>query len=477
MRSHALMVSVFLLGGAAANAADPLAWLPADVNAVARVNVADIYKSQLAKKEGWLAKSTESFIHNEAFIPPGTNQIVIGAELDIADNLTATGKYAVVVPEAHLTLDKLSAYLPGEIEKVADRPVAAFGAGGYVLDAGDGCWLTSMVSSRQAVSRWYRDGSSTGGWRISKYLSAALRSKENTAQFVLAIDLQDGFSLARIAEELKETNWFMSDAALQSAAKTLDSVQGITMSISIDHERHGSVVVDFEKETGLLKPILEKLVLSILQRIGASPDDFTEWKWSTKGKQVIGNGPVSPGGGRRLLSVLDPPSITHAISSASASTQPPKPEDVIGKTTLKYFKSVRTLLDDLQATIKKTNDNHALYFERYARKIDELPRLKVDDALLDYAQKVSSSLRYQAQVQRSSLMSAGTRKWETAASASSWVGPYGWSAWVPNAGTGAAIDAEANQQAKNVRFSEWKQIEEGMTTLRRSLTEKYQIEF
>src|SRR5262245_38282684 len=83
-------------------AADPLAWIPSDVNAVARINVAEIYKTPLAKKEGWLKQATESFIQQEAFIPPGTTQIFLAANLDLSNNLASHGKYAVLVPEAQL---------------------------------------------------------------------------------------------------------------------------------------------------------------------------------------------------------------------------------------------------------------------------------------------------------------------------------------------------------------------------------------
>jgi len=458
-------------------AADPAAWLPGDVNAVARINVADLYKTPLAKKEGWIAKATESFIHQDAFIPPGTTQIVIGAELDLSDTLSADRKYTVIVPENHLTVDKLSDWLPGGVETISDRPAAPFGQGGYVLDCGDGCWLATNVSSRQSLSRWYREGAAATTWRIPRYLKRALMAKENTAQFVMAIDLQDNFSEARIRSELKETGWFKSDAVMQNVASTLQGVLGITLSINIDQDRTGKIVVDFEKETAVLKPVLDKLVVAIRQRVGVNSEEFESWKWDVKGTQVIGSGPVSAGGGRKLLSLLEPPSITHAISASTQAKVEETPEQKMGKTTLRYFKSIRVLLDDLQVNLKKSIDNDALYMERYARKIEELPRLNVDPTLLDYSEKVSSSLRYQGQTQRMSLIKAGTQNLQSWNSGSTWVGPYGWSAYRPNPGTANVIDAQANQEEKAVRFGEWKQIEEGMTSLRRKLTDKYQIEF
>lgn len=475
MRKHAALL-IFLLTGILTidvSAADPVAWLPTDVNAVARINVANVYKAPLAKNEGWAKKATESFINEVAFIPPGTDEILIGAQLDIAENFSASRKFAVIVPEAGMTLEKLSAFLPNSIETLAGRPATAFGPDGYVLDAGDGCWLTTGVSSRQAISRWYRDGAVPGGSRVSRYLRNALRSKENSAQFILVIDLQDGFAGDKITHELEEEKWFKSEAALRDAAKTLESVQGIVISINVNEERSGSVAVEFEKDTAVLKPVVDKLADAILDRLGANTNDFHDWKWSVKGKQIVGNGPVTKGAGRKLLSVLEPPSITHAISASQDAT----PENKAATTSLKYFKSVRILLDDLQEELKGTKLNHALFFERYARKIDEMPRLNVDSALLDYATKVSSSLRYQAQSQRVHSMNASTRMKQDHASSYAYAGSYGWYVSGSSFGTSSVIKAQENQGAKELQISEWKQIEEGMNTLRRSLTEKYQIEF
>ena len=463
-------------------AADPLAWLPAEINAVARINVAEIYQSPLAKKEGWIKKATESFIQQEAFIPPGTRQILIGAELDLSDNLMAHRKYAVLVPEAQLTLEKLSAWLPGGIETLSGKPAAQFGNDGYVVDVGDGCWLTTVSSSRQLMSRWLRNGPMPGGPQLSSYLRSALKAKENTAQLILAIDLQDNFSAQEIALQLKSTDWFGSESGAENAAKVLESIHGITIGISVGTERTGTATLDFGRDAAPLKPVLEKMIAAVMKRVGTSSEDVQEWKWSVKGSQVVGTGSVSPGGARGLLSIMDPPSITHAISASSAVIET-TPEDRMAKTSHKYCKSVQVLLDDLRATLNKERDNHALYFERYGRKIDDLPSLNVDVALLDYGAKVSSSLRYQGQSQRMHKINAGTRTQQS-------YGSNGYNGYYGNVGSynsgndiysvaagSATIGAEENQAAKSVRFAEWKQIEDGLVAVRRAMTAKYNIEF
>ena len=458
---------------ASATAADPTVWIPSDVNAVARVNVADIYKTSLAQKEGWLKKASESFIQQEAFIPPGTNQMLIGAELDLADNLKASRKYSVLVPDSQMTMEKLSPWLPGGIEQLAGKSVALFGNDGYVADAGDGCWLVSGSSSRQVISRWLKAGPIAGGNILSRYLRTALSSKENTAQVLLVIDLQDNFSGTKVREELKKLDWFKSESALETAAKILESVHGITIGIAVDEQRTGTATIEFGRDTAALTPILGKLVVEVLNRVGASSDELFDWKWTTKGNQVVGQGPVSPGGARRLLSILDPPSITQAISASASSTET-SAADKAARYSRQYSSSLRVLLDDLKGDLDKDRDNHAVYFERYGRKIDDLPKLHVDSVLLDFGLRVSGSLRYQGQAVRMYKINSGTRMAQNYANNSYYVGAYASSS---NFASNTAIGAEANQGEKSVQFSEWKQIEDGFVAVRRKMTEKYQIEF
>ncbi len=298
----------------------------------------------------------------------------------------------------------------------------------------------------------------------------------------MAIDLQDNFSAGPILDELKNTGWFSNDFSAKNASEILESIHGATLSFTVGTERTGNIVIDFGRDATSLKPIIEKLVAGVMSRLGASSDDIDGWKWTIKEGKVTGAGSVSPGGIRQVLSLMDPPSITHAIS-ASAAPAEATPEDKMAKTTLKYCKSVQVLLDDLRSTLNKSKDNQALYFERYGRKVDDLPKLNVDPAMLDFGLRISSSLRYQGQTERMHKINAGTRKEQTYSSYASNayygnVGPYnsGWNSYSSVEGP-AVIGAEENQASKAVRFSEWKQIEDGLVAIRRAMTEKYKIEF
>ena len=456
-----------------ANAADPVAWLPSDVNAVARINVSDLYKSPVATKENWFKKSTEAFVQQELFVPPGTQQIVMGAELDLSRGLEATRKYSIIVPDKEMTLQRLTGWLPGTLEKVDGKTVGNFGKDGYVADSGDGSWLTSSGSNRQTVVRWLKNGPGKSANQISPYLKSALESQGTTAQAILAIDLKDNFSESKLVGQLRETDWFKSEADITTVAQALESAEGITISLIFDEARTGKVSIEFGKDAGVLSPVLEKLVDAVVEHVGGAPEDFVEWKWKAIGRHVTGTGPLTAGRGRRLLSVLDPPSITQSIP-ATPTEPPPSKEESASKVSLKYSKSLQTLLSDLRANLKSVNHNYTMYYEQYARKIDALPTLNVDSELLDFAGRVSSSFRYQSQNIRMNNIGRGTRVAEAASS--SYVSSYGtYYAAGPN--TALAIGAEANQASKGVVFAEWKQIEDGLVTVRRKMTEKYKVQF
>ncbi|MBM4075744.1 MAG: hypothetical protein FJ267_08895, partial [Planctomycetes bacterium] len=273
--------SLFCLLSTMTWAAEPVSWLPSDINAVARINVADIYKTPLAKKEAWIKKASEAFIQQEAFVPPGTTQIIVAADLDLSEDLVANRKYAVLVPEGQLTLEKLSAWMPGGIETLSGKKMSHYGNDGYVVDAGDGCWLISASSSRQQISKWIKTGPSKSGNHLSKFLTNALNAK-NSPQVLFAIDLHDNFSPARIAEQLKQADWIESPSTADSVAKVLETVQGLTIGIAINEDRVGTATLTFDKNTNPLKPVLDKLIESIVQRVGISSDDVDGWKWSLK---------------------------------------------------------------------------------------------------------------------------------------------------------------------------------------------------
>ncbi len=96
-----------------------------------------------------------------------------------------------------------------------------------------------------------------------------------------------------------------------------------------------------------------------------------------------------------------------------------------------YFKTITTMLDDLGGKRKTTEfvtwGQVGLWFERYARKIDNLPILNVDNELLDYGVFVADSLRQSETAMKGIGAKSGYRKTQLSnTTGGSYYGGYGY---------------------------------------------------
>jgi hypothetical protein len=112
--------------------------------------------------------------------------------------------------------------------------------------------------------------------------------------------------------------------------------------------------------------------------------------------------------------------------------------------------------------------------ERYARKIDELPVLNVDEMLLDYGDKLAETLRIMSLSKRQAGIAAGVRATEGG-------GYYDGYDYGYNAFDAAAARSQAKKEemavASDTRVQGWKLIDDATADIRRSLTKKYGVEF
>jgi hypothetical protein len=462
-----------------ASGADLIDWLPAEVNAALSVRVADIYSSPLAKREAWATQSRDAYVAKDSVIPPGLKELTFGAELNLAGDLEPIRTYAVVAPIPGVTLEAIAALGGGTSFTVDSHAALETPRGAVVVQAQPSVWLGIKPGGRQAAARWMRSGSTTSNL---KTLREALSQRPPKAQIALAIDLTDAVSPDIVDAFLSGLPDAPAAAQKTKVISILATPRYVLWTATIGEAISGEMHFEFAGATSGLAPQVKSLVPALLQQFGMADESMVDWTWSTKGNAVIGSGPLTAAQTRRLMSLVQSatPELAASASSASSAT-PASPADRAVSASKRYLTSVRTILDDLQGTLKKTRDNHALWYERSAGKLDDLPLMNVDPELLDYGLKVSNSLRYQAQAQRMANVRAGTVKAQTGAGNMSrygYVGPYGGYAVSRETDVNpGAIDATANAAARDVRFSEWKQIEDGYGQIRRRLTEKLMAEF
>lgn len=463
---------------ASAEAGDPVLWLPEGLNAVMVVDVAGLYQTPLAKQELWAKRAAEAFLDQEIGLPPSVRRVLVAAELDLTSNLQLLRQFAVADMDVGTTIDAAAAISGADLEAIGAYRGMTVGNGGFLVAVEPQQWLVAAPGGRQAAARWIRHGAATKS-RLSRYLESASLGAARAGQVMIALDLADAVTKAE-AEELVLSlpNSVGDDAALKRLVAVLASIQGVSVSVKVQDVREARVRFDFSSSSAAVVPLAKPLLVGMLQRLGAALDDPDAWQVRSETQAIEFAGTISATGFKRLLSVLRPPS---ASIGAATATPGANSESMTIVASRKYFRSVQHELDDLRSTLKTTRDNHALWFERSARTIDNLPLLNVDSDLQTYGARVSSSLRYQSQAQRMSNMRKGTRQAQSGANTfynTAVVNSFGnVSVEARSPGSNSIIALEENMAAKEVRFSEWKQIEDGLVQIRQAMTKKYQTEF
>lgn len=138
-----------------------------------------------------------------------------------------------------------------------------------------------------------------------------------------------------------------------------------------------------------------------------------------------------------------------------------------------YFKSVSVLIEDLRKSLVGMRDNHATWMERYARKVDALPILNVDETLLAWGAKVGETFRTMALAQRSSGIKSGVRKSSVYGNYQYNYDQYGYGSARRNTSVKAQIDTEEQARATSLRFDSWKEIEDATAAIRKEMTKRF----
>ena len=188
-------------------------------------------------------------------------------------------------------------------------------------------------------------------------------------------------------------------------------------------------------------------------------------------------GVLSADAQRRVFSVIELPaaelSDKNGPTEASPAAAADPNESAMRESSLAYFKSTQELVNDLRKGLKDAKATSA-WMERYARRIDELPVLNVDELLLDYGDKLAETLRIMSLAKRQAGIQYGVRATEGS-------GYYSGYSYGEDAYSSTAARSQARKEemavASNARVEGWRLIDDATADIRRTLTKKYGTEF
>jgi hypothetical protein len=443
--------------------------LPGDVNALVMIDVEQVLATPLAQTQGWARKLEVAYVERPVFLPPEAKKLVLGASLDPTDDFFAMRELAVMELSEPVGIRALARAESGYVDEINGRSAAITPTDAAFIDLGANIMATVRPADRQYLARWIGFANDNTSARLSDYLKSSLPLVTDRVQVLLAIDLQDILSPRDIEANVAANAVIQTKHADAAAIATiLGKLRGAALRLAIDDDCQGQLQIDFDADVAPLGDLAKPLVLGALQSLGLNADELATWKVSLKGNSIRMMGPLSADAQRRVFSVIELPTPDPAAASDSA----------VREASLAYFKSTEVLTADLRKGLKETKATSA-WLERYAKRIDDLPVLHVDEMLLDYGDKLAETLRVMSLSKRQAGIRAGVRATE-----GTYAGFYDYNGYY-NVGSNAYSSAADRRQAEkeemsvasDTRVQGWKLIDDATADIRRTLTKKYGVEF
>jgi len=472
--------------------------VPGTANALVLVNVSKLMESPVAQTGNWQADRAKRFTSGLTNIPPIADQLVIGAQLDL-EGMQPIWEVAVVKTDRMPSIEAAAKRLNGEVDSVADVTAVRLPDDSFIVQLSSDTLGMLAPANRQLLGRWVREP----GGNLSPYLQEAVGYAERGGTVYLALDLADAVTVAdveakfgTVEDEALKTN--LIDR--QEVAKVLASIKGVMLGISFGERAFGKLRVDFGQDAAGLAVIAKPLMLHVLGERGVMIDEFDEWTASVQGTRMSLEGPLTASGLTRLSSLLELPTQAFSQENTEAQATPPGPAAKpstgdIAQATQQYFKSIEHLFDDLKGHKgqAKTIGQIGQWYDNYARQIDRLPTLDVDEEMLNFGAYVAAQLRNASMALKGVGIRTRVREVNTVAEGVSGsyyaegyrygrYGAYG-ADWTRGMGRreqqSARTQVRAQEKAAGATTVQGirQQIQEAAAVIRRAMTEKYRIQF
>ena len=456
----------------AAEFSEMLGRVPGDTNVLVMIDADRLFDSALAREQGWKKKlATQQGLH-PVLLPVGSKKLVRAIEVDMHSG-TQTKELTLLDFPKGPSLQKIATKQQGYIEKVANSDVAWLPQGAYGTRLGQDLYGFLFPANRQELSAWLRARSG----KISTYLlQASTGMKQSGPQIVLAMDLEDAVPMSQLADKLKALKSISeSQVDIPAITNVIGSLRGARLGVTLGAQAQGTLTIDFEENVAPLKSVAQALVLEVLSQRGLSIDELESWTAKAEGKSIVMTGLLGDSGLMRLSSLAELPS--HLIEDPEAQTDSTNPQLYA---TQAHFKSVDKLVTDLFKKEWTTFGQYAQWAESYARKIDRLPLLNVDEEVQQYSAGVADLLRQGAESFRGvGIRSYGRQSqvWNSNYVNYDYFGNRYYGTY--NAGDRArrAIGGEERMQGALDSATLRREVEQRTGDIRKKMVAKYKVEF
>ena len=451
--------------------------IPSQANALVLIDVEQLMTAPLAREQGWARKLEAAYVERPVFLPPEAKKLALAAALQSSHDFVSAWEIAVMELAEPAAVRSIARSESGYVDQVNGLATAITPVNAAFVDLGDNLLAVMRPADRQFLSRWIASARDASPSVLSPYLQSALPLVNDRVQVLLAIDLTDVLAPRDIEAKLAEATWLATNNAdVGAIAAVLGKLRGAALRLAVGTECQGQLQIDFDADVAPLGDNAKPIVLQALGNMGFQTDELSKWDVSLAARSIRMQGVLSTDAQRRVFSVIELPAAELAAGetpAAGTAGTAPATDSQVRERSMTYFKSTQVLLDDLRKGLKETKATSA-WMERYARRIDELPVLNVDELLVDYGDKLAETLRIMAVSKREAGINAGVRATEGRGYYDGY--DYGYNAY-DAAADRSQVKKEEMAVANDTRIQGWKLIDDATADLRRTLTKKHGVEF
>lgn len=442
---------------------------PADANVLVMVHAEKVRGSKFAATTGWNLASNATGALRSILPRSEIQRCLFAARLNLVD-LSPRWEAGVLETESDPSLELFAARISGPREVLGSTPGVRLPFDSYLLKLAPSTFGILGPADRQVAARWARSSALAKTLDSAYLLKIASFPETVGTEIMLGIDLVDAADIATVKGVMSESP-AIRDAKLdpEVAAQIVNSTEGMALGVRVLDEATGMIRVDFRTDPAPIAKALKPLLLERLAARGAMLEEFTEWKFDLQGNTGFFGGKLTPVGLSRVLSLVEPALPAPADDLPKSAQRKP---DVTVERSREHFTKVSALVTEVRfPALEFKAAAFGTWIDRQARKIDELPVLDVDPELLDYSQGVAKSLRITAGKQRGASIRSSANERNT-------YGGGGYYAYGRPAESTARIQGRMESAAANLEHVEiMRMIDDETAAIRRTLSERYRVEF